>query len=112
MINYFWIVSALEAYPSYGDHENVVFQIHWRYRAEDEAEHSSELYGFVSVNYEDEQEFVVFENLTPDLVEEWIESALGADRLAEMRAMLAAKIQEQVTPSRVTLDPPWAISPT
>jgi hypothetical protein len=48
------------------------------------------------------ESFVAFSDLTNDSVTAWVEAALGADKVAELKASVDAMITEKATPTSVT----------
>lgn len=48
-----------------------------------------------------------YDKLTPERVVGWVEAALGAEKLKEIHAMIAANIKEQASPT-VAAGVPWA----
>ena len=53
------------------------------------------------------QPFTAYEDLTPNIVQGWVESAIGADQVAEMQKSLANSIEAQKTPQGGSMIPPW-----
>ena len=103
---YTWVISQLEAYPSYEGKTDVVFTVHWRRQATD-GTHFADVYGSQSVTLEPDAPFTPYADLTQAEVEGWLEDAIGAERVAEMDAALDAQIENQINPPVITPPLPW-----
>lgn len=106
-LTYSWDFPAFDCYPDKGGYLDVVFTVHWRYSASDDAGHTAVDYSTQSVGFTEGDPFIPFADLTLDIVAGWVEAAIGPERIAEMQADLAAQIAQQVTPTRLTLPAPW-----
>ncbi len=111
-LTYWWEFPAFDCYPDQDGYVDVVFTVHWRYNAKDDDGHSAVVYSTQAVKYDEGDPFVPFAELTPEIVEGWMLDAMGAERIAELEANLAAQIEQQIHPSQVTLPPPWQTPPT
>jgi len=108
-ISYTWNVSTVDTYPIEGDHSDVIYNVHWRLTAEDDANQDSEGNNLTSSNYgsqtldtSDISDFTNFDDVTNSQVQGWVEAALGADGVQGLKDGLDAQIAELVTPTSVT----------
>ena len=108
-ISYSWNVSTVDTYPTHNSQSDVVYNVHWRLTATDDANNdadgnpqTADVYGSQAVDTSDLSSFTAFADLTASDVQGWVESALGADKVTEMKASLDAQIAEKVTPTSVT----------
>ena len=112
-ISYSWDVSRVDTYPTHNSQTDVVYNVHWRLDATDDANTiedmdgndisvSASVYGSQAVDTSDLSSFTAFADLTASDVQGWVEAALGADKVTEMKASLDAQIAEKVTPTSVT----------
>lgn len=85
--------------------QNVVTTVHWIYTAQD-GDYTATMYSTVGLPGPG-QPFTAYEDLTPDIVQGWVESAIGADQVAEMQKSLANSIEAQKTPQGGSMTPPW-----
>ena len=110
MTTYTWVFEALkvELGPDADDHTDIVFEINWRYIADDGEGHNAQAFGTVSVKpWEAPEQWIPYADLTESDVEGWTEEQLG-DELAAITARLDAQIAEQVTPTHETYyTMPW-----
>ena len=108
-INYTWDVSTVDTYPTKDSKSDVVHNVHWRLKATDDTNKDSDgnnwtadVYGSQVVDTSDLSSFTAFADLTAGDVQGWVEAALGADKVTELKAGLDANIAEKITPTSVT----------
>ena len=111
-ISYEWDVKTVDTYPTKDSKSDVVHNVHWRLKATDdtnketidgvEVNITSEVYGSQAVDTSDLSSFTAFADLTASNVQGWVETALGADEVTEMKASLDANIAAKITPTSVT----------
>jgi len=86
--------------------DNFVVTVHYSVTATD-GDYSANTYGTVGYTQESDN-FIPFDNLTPEIVTGWVQTSLGKDTVEEG---LAAQIQAQKNPVQVS-GLPWAAEPT
>ena len=115
-ITYAWDVKTCDTYPSYTDSQDpantesdVVYNVHWRLTAEDDANQDADgnnitatVYGSQGLDTSDLGTFTAWADLTSSDVQGWVEAAIGADEVTALKAGLDAQITEIVTPTSVT----------
>ena len=108
-IAYTWDVSTVDTYPTKDSKSDVVHNVHWRLKATDDTNKDSDgnnwtadVYGSQVVDTSDLSSFTAFADLTAGDVQGWVEAALGADEVTEMKAGLDANIAAKITPTSVT----------
>ena len=108
-IGYTWNVSTVDTYPTLESNADVVYNVHWRLTAEDDANQDADgnnwtatVYGTQSVDTADIADFTAFADLTASNVQGWVEAAMGADAVTALKAGLDAQIAEKITPTSVT----------
>jgi hypothetical protein len=112
-ITYNWTINPLEAYPTHGGETDVVFNAHWQFNAtsgsteESGSLYTSTLIGVEKVTYHSGSEFIPFEDLTLEIVQGWVENAIGETQVNNMKIVLATNIENQINPPTVTLRSPW-----
>jgi hypothetical protein len=97
---YTWNIVTLERHLSDG----VVYTSHYTVNAERTTAGGDVLtagsYGSVGFGAPDPDEFVPYEDLTPEVVIGWTQDALGgAEKVAEIEAALTANLDEQENPT-------------
>ena len=108
-INYAWDVSTVDTYPTKDSNSDVVYNVHWRLTATDDTNKDSdgnnwtaEMYGTQDLDTDSISSFVAFADLDAAKVQSWVEAALTADTVNDMKAGLDAQIAEKITPTSVT----------
>jgi len=108
-INYTWNVSTVDTYPTLDGNADVVYNVHWRLNAEDDANQDADgnnwtatLYGTQSVDTSDISSFTSFADLTSSDVQAWVETAMGEEEVANLKAGLDAQIESQKNPTSIT----------
>ncbi len=110
-VSYEWSFPSLDVIHNQIDEQtgiavqNVVTTVHWVYTARD-GDYTATMYSTVGLPGPG-QPFTAFEDLTPAIVQGWVETALGADQVAEMQSSLANSIEQQKQPKGGTVAPPW-----
>ncbi len=110
---YSWDCKTVDCYPSKKEGEetynDLVYNIHWRYtctsdKVDSETNpYTATIIGTQVISTDDITDFIPFADLTNAKVTEWCESALGAERVDEMKSNLDAQIEEKINPTSVTL---------
>lgn len=85
--------------------QNVVVSVHWVYTARD-GEISSAVYDETYLPPPGTP-FTAYSELTPEIVQGWVETALGPAAMASMQQSLAISVAEKMAPKGGDLTPPW-----
>ena len=108
-IGYTWDVSTVDTYPTLESNADVVYNVHWRLTAEDDANQDADgnnwtatVYGTQSVDTSDLSSFTAFADLTSSDVQGWVEAAMGADEVQNLKDGLDAQIEAKINPTSVT----------
>ena len=108
-ISYAWDCKTCDTYPTKSGKSNVVHNVHWRLTATDDTNKDSDgnnltasCHGAQSLDTSDLSSFKNWSSLTNSDVQGWVETALGSDKVTELKAGLDAQIAEKVSPSSVT----------
>ena len=108
-IGYTWDVSTVDTYPTLDGNADVVYNVHWRLNAEDDANQdangnnwTASSYGTQSVDTSDLSDFTAFADLTSSDVQGWVEAAMGEDAVTDLKAGLDAQIEAKINPTSVT----------
>ena len=106
-ITYNWTVAQLDAYPTYENHADVVFTVHWRCDGTD-GEYTAGVYGSVGLTLDPEATFTPYADLTEAQVVGWVKDALGEDQVANYEENVAAQVAALVNPPVITPPLPWS----
>ncbi len=108
-ISYAWDVSTVDTYPTKDSNSDVVYNVHWRLTATDDANNDADgnnwtatVYGSQGLDTDSISSFTAFASLDAAKVQDWVEAALTADTVTEMKSSLDAQIAEKITPTSVT----------
>jgi len=108
-IGYTWNVSTVDTYPTLESNADVVYNVHWRLTAEDDANQDADgnnwtatVYGTQSVDTSDLSSFTAFADLTSSDVQGWVEAAMGSEAVQNLKDGLDAQIALLITPTSVT----------
>ena len=107
-ISYAWDVKTVDTYPTKDSKSDVVYNVHWRLTATDDINNDAEgnlltatVYGSQGLDTSDLSSFTEFADLTASDVQGWVEAALTADTVNDMKDSLDSTIEELVTPTYV-----------
>ena len=108
-INYAWDVRTVDTYPTKDSNSDVVYNVHWRLTATDDTNNdadgnpqTADVYGNQALDTDSISSFVAFADLDAAKVQSWVEAALGADKVTELKSGLDAQIAVKITPTSVT----------
>ena len=98
-----WNCKTVDYYNhEHNGHEQVIYNVHWRVEKEDE-NYSASTYGTQSLNTEDIQDFKPFDQVTSEIVENWVKEAMGEEQVSDIESRLDQEIEEQKNPTSVTV---------
>jgi hypothetical protein len=104
-IEYTWAFGPLTVKIQEDDLQNVVYIVNWRLAGAD-GEFFASTYGSVQVPPPG-GDFVPFDQLTEELVQQWVEDALGQNVVDEQKAYIAEVIEFKKHPTTAVLPAPW-----
>ena len=112
---YAWAFPALEIEHDKDGLKNVVTLVHWRFKATRDGV-EAETIGTIQMG-EPGQPFTAFEDITHDMIQGWVESAMDAQAaqdetmgrsVAQMKEQLEQQIADRIAPKQSTVAPPWS----
>ena len=106
MTTFTWNIAQLERESADG----YVYTAHWSVNATETVEdktYSAGSYGSIGLQ-RPEEDMVLFEDLTKELVISWVLNELGEEQVANIETSLIDQIQEQKTPSKLS-GIPWSL---
>jgi len=103
---YSWRINQLDAKIHEDDLDNVIYTIHWSYIATDDSEDpiTASSIGTLGVQYNPEDPFIAYADLTKDDVVLWLEAGLDVD---SMKLSLDNQIELIKNPVNEYLHPDW-----
>jgi hypothetical protein len=99
MNTYNWVIEALDCKVNEGNLQDVVYTVHWRYRATNENDITAETYGAQAVLPPSEEDFTPYNELTKEQVVGWLEASMD---VSSMDLYLDNQIELIVNPVDVT----------
>jgi len=105
---YAWDCKTVDCYPTKDSKSDVVYNVHWRLTATSDQNdpegnpYAASVYGTQVVSTDDLSNFKPFADLTNAIVTGWVETVMGADKVASMKSGLDENITEQITPTTET----------
>jgi len=109
-ITYTWSIVNLERYVTNG----IVYTAHWAVNAvlPSSEENSEDIYvgSYGSTGLEppsEGDEFIPYEDLTPEIVINWVKEKLGEEQISSIEASLASQIDEKINPGKM-FGLPWS----
>jgi hypothetical protein len=107
-ITYTWSPTTLIGYPEFQGKTDVVTTAFYIVTAND-GKYTSSNSSIQQFVLDPEAPFIPYNDLTPQIVTGWIQSALGPDGVASIYANLNAQIEAQINPpvTPVNLPLPW-----
>lgn len=107
-IVYNWNFSPLEVIYNEDTLTNVVNIVHWQYSAtHTPSQLMLQNIGTVSLDTPTTESFVPFENLTKEMVTDWVVAKIGNDEVSRMQTSLSASIGDKLHPIKGQMLPPW-----
>ena len=98
-----WNCKTVDYYNhEHNGHEQVIYNVHWRVTKKDE-EYSEGLYGVKSLNTDNIQDFVPFEDVTSEIVEGWVKDAMGEEQVTQIETTLDQQIEDKKNPTSITV---------
>jgi hypothetical protein len=102
-----WIINEMVCMPKEGDLIDFVVNVNWTRSANEivnKKEYFALIYGSISFSKDEVTKFIPYENLTYEIVCEWLDLSLD---IKSLDANLDAQIVNQINPPFVTLPLPW-----
>jgi hypothetical protein len=107
MINYKWVINALDCIPKESQMTDVVSIVHW-VRIADTFLGAEPLqvsiYGVMNCGQPTETDFTAYTDLTYEKICEWLDAGLN---VSELDASLDSQIENIINPPIITLPLPW-----
>ena len=107
-ISYAWDVSTVDTYPTKDSKADVIYNVHWRLTATDDANNDADgnaqtanVYGAEELDTSDLSSFTAFASVSASDVEGWLTTALTSSKVTEMKAKLKERIALKITPTSV-----------
>ncbi len=106
---YEWNCKTVDVHPQENEESNVVYNVHWIVKGvSEELDPEGNAYtatsiGTQTVPLDPESEFIPFEELTNEVVVEWVKAAMGEEKVSELEASIDSQINSLINPTSVTM---------
>ena len=107
-ITYTWTFGPLDVTLSEDGLSNVVKTVHWRLTGVD-GNFSETVYGSEGMDSPVPANFIDYEDITKEDVQEWIEDKMDEERIDSMKSSISSSINLKKNPVSATLAPPWDV---
>lgn len=105
---YIWSIENLDAIPNLNTLVDYVVVAYWRVVGTNNQGNFGQQYSSVKFSIDPSKpDYVPYDQLTEEQVIQWVQGALGAEKIAEIYAIIDAIIQEQITPAVISPTLPW-----
>ena len=101
-MTYTWNNKTVDTYPTLDSNADVIFNVHWRLTGEDENGNVGSVYGTQSLDTSDLTDFTAFADITEDMINGWVEAAMGSEEVQAKKDAIDAQIEEKINPTVVT----------
>jgi hypothetical protein len=106
---YEWNCKTVDVHPQENEESNVVYNVHWIVKGfSEELDPEGNAYtvtsiGTQAVPLDPESEFIPFEELTNEVVVEWVKAAMSEKTVSELEASINSQINSLINPTSVTM---------
>ena len=106
---YTWDCKTVDVHPAQDDHTDVVYNVHWRLTGtSDQLDPNGNAYASTNIGTEmidtsDLSNFTPIADVTNAEVTGWVETAMGAERVTELKASIQSSIDSLITPTSITM---------
>jgi hypothetical protein len=109
MINYEWKIPNMTVFRQLDGKENVVNIVNWYLIGTNEDGINGFINGSFVKEYDSNSEFVNYEDLTKEVVEQWILDVLDEQTIDAYKQSIIQQIEEKIAPVIVNKAAPWTI---
>ena len=107
-INFEWDVSNCEVYPNKDGLSDVVHKVNYTLKGIDNSNQDDNdnnyfatVIGRVYLDTSDLSNFIPWSDLTPEIVQGWVENNMGSENVLELKNQVEAKINDKISPSSI-----------
>ena len=110
MITYNWNCKTVDVYPTQGDLEQVIYNVHLKITGtSDQLDDQGNPYSFTQIgtqalSIENITDFIPLSDLTNEQVTGWVKATMGEERVASIETGIESEINKLITPTSVTLE--------
>ena len=101
MVTYDWNCKTVDVRPVEDSLTDVVYNVHWKLTGVKEGWAWTSI-GTQQLGLDPDSEFIPFDELTEEIIEAWVISAMGEEEVEAIKAGIAAQLEEKENPTYVT----------
>lgn len=105
-MEYKWTILAMECIANKNGFDNIVKIVDWRLTASQNGI-SADYTWATDISGANTSNFVAYEDLTPEIVIEWVKKAVGAEKLSQIETDLAKTVKDTISPPITRPNLPW-----
>tara|TARA_R110000772_G_scaffold137829_5_gene246772 strand:- start:359 stop:724 length:366 start_codon:yes stop_codon:yes gene_type:complete len=109
-VSYLWNCTRVDAYPVEDENPDVVYNVYWSLlgASNEDLMSSGQPYqastvGTQILDTSTITEFIPFEDLTNEIVTNWVIAAMGTEAVDAFKLVIANQIDEQINPTSLSL---------
>jgi hypothetical protein len=105
-MEYNWLIEQLDYVPLINEKPNVVVNVHWRTFVDREKTRIAQVYGTKQITFQETDNFLSYEQLTEQIVIDWLKREFSSEDIAEIEQNLQNQIDAWETP-KILFGLPW-----
>ena len=109
-VSYLWNCTRVDAYPIENENPDVVYNVHWSLLGASNEDimpngqpYQASVVGTQLLDTSTITEFIPFEDLTNEIVANWVITAMGPEAVAALELNIFNMIEEQINPTSLSL---------
>jgi len=109
-VSYLWNCTRVDVYPIEDENPDVVYNVHWSLLGASNEDtmpngqpYQASVVGTQLLDTSTITEFIPFEDLTNEIVANWVITAMGPEAVAALELNIFNMIEEQVNPTSLSL---------
>ena len=118
-VSYLWNCTRVDVYPVEDENPDVVYNVHWNLLGASNEDtmpngqpYQASTVGTQMLDTSTITEFIPFEDLTDEIVTDWVIAAMGPEAVEALELSIFNMIEEQVNPTSISLIIGQPIPPT
>tara|TARA_R110000823_G_scaffold242887_1_gene367276 strand:- start:64 stop:465 length:402 start_codon:yes stop_codon:yes gene_type:complete len=109
-VSYLWNCTRVDVYPVEDENPDVVYKVHWNLLGASDQDlmpsgqpYQAARVGNQMLDTSIITDFIPFEDLTDEIVTDWVIAAMGPEEVAALELSIFNMIEEQVNPTSISL---------
>ena len=109
-VSYLWNCTRVDVYPVEDENPDVVYKVHWNLLGASNEDtmpngqpYQASTVGTQMLDTSTITEFIPFEDLTDEIVTDWVIAAMGPEAVEALELSIFNMIEEQINPTSLSL---------